>query len=64
MENRETITISIRRFEELIYKEAAYEMKRQELVKADFVSTLDSVLFQCPEEPEDTGLAKCADADF
>lgn len=48
----ENITISIRRFEELLYKEAAYEMKRQELMRVGFVSTIDRVLFQCPEKPK------------
>lgn len=47
----ENITISMRRFEELLYKEAAYEMKRQELKRAGYVSEIDRVLFQCPEEP-------------
>ena len=47
----ETITISIRRFEELLYKEAAYEMKRQELKQAGYASSVDKVLFQCAEEP-------------
>ena len=48
----ENITISIRRFEELLYKEAAYEMKRQELKGDGYVSAIDRVLFQCPEEPK------------
>lgn len=51
----ENITISIRRFEELLYKEAAYEMKRQELMQAGFVATVDKVLFGISEvtgEPE------------
>ena len=47
----ENITISMRRFEELLYKEAAYEMKRNELKLSGYVSTVDKVLFQCPEEP-------------
>ena len=47
----ENITISMRRFEELLYKEAAYEMKRNELKQSGFVGLVDKVLFQCPEEP-------------
>ena len=49
----ETITISIRRFEELLYKEAAYEMKKQEVKQSGYASAIDRVLFQCPEEPAD-----------
>ena len=45
------ITISIRRFEELLYKEAAYELKRQELKASGFVSTIDKLLFGISEEP-------------
>ena len=47
----ENITISIRRFEELLYKEAAYEMKRQELKQSSYASAVDRVLFSVPEEP-------------
>ena len=54
----ETITISIRRFEELLYKEAAYEMKRNELKKASFVTEVDRVLFGVPELPEGYGVAE------
>ena len=51
MENKETITISIKRFEELLYKEAAYEMKRQELQGAGYVPMMDRVMFGIPETP-------------
>lgn len=47
----ENITISIKRFEELLYKEAAYEMKRQELQDAGYVSMMDRVMFGIPETP-------------
>lgn len=47
----ENITITVKRFEELLYKEAAYEMKRAELQTAGYVSMLDRVLFGIPEEP-------------
>ena len=47
----ETITISIKRFEELLYKEFAYEMKRQELKASGFVATTDKLLFGLTEEP-------------
>ena len=50
----ENITISIKRFEELLYKEAAYEMKKQELKTEGFVSSIDKVLFGIPEEPAHT----------
>ena len=56
----ENITISIRRFEELLYKEAAYEMKKKELMGDKYVSMLDRVLFGIPEEPA----ASVADNDF
>ena len=46
----ENITISIKRFEELLYKEAAYEMKRNELKRASYVPEIDRVLFGVPEE--------------
>ena len=45
------ITITMNRLEELLYKEAAYEMKRNELKKAGFVSEIDRVLFSVHEEP-------------
>lgn len=45
------ITITMNRLEELLYKEAAYEMKRNELKKAGFVSEIDIVLFSVHEEP-------------
>lgn len=54
----ENITISIRRFEELLYKEAAYEMKRNELKRAGYMSELDRVLFGVPEVPEGYGIAE------
>lgn len=54
----ENITISIKRFEELLYKEAAYEMKRQELKTEGFVSSIDKVLFGIPEMPEGYGIAE------
>lgn len=47
----ETITISVKRFEELLYKEAAYEMKRQELKNEGYVSMFDRVMFGIPEVP-------------
>ena len=59
----ETITISIKRFEELLYKEAAYEMKRQELMRDGFVSTIDRILFGIPERPQGCE-ATVADDDF
>ena len=55
----ENITISIRRFEELLYKESAYEMKRNELKKAGYVTEIDRVLFGIPEPA-----CKTADDDF
>ena len=55
----ENITISIRRYEELLYKEAAYEMKKQELMGDKYVSMLDRVLFGIPAEP-----APVAEDDF
>ena len=48
----ENITISIRRFEELLYKEAAYEMKKQELKQSNYQSELDRVLFGIPAKPK------------
>lgn len=54
----ENITISIRRFEELLYKEAAYEMKRNELKKAGYVTEIDRVLFGVPEVPKGYGIAE------
>ena len=54
----ENITISIRRFEELLYKEAAYEMKRQELKQSDYTAELDRVLFSVPKVPEGYGIAE------
>lgn len=61
----ENITISIRRFEELLYKEAAYEMKRQELKHAGFVANVDSVLFGVPIPPQGCEAnAEAADDDF
>ena len=50
----ENITITVKRFEELLYKEAAYEMKKQELKGDKYVSMLDRVLFGIPEEPAHT----------
>lgn len=47
----ENVTISVKRFEELLYKEAAYEIKRAELQSAGYVSSLDRALFGLPEEP-------------
>ncbi len=44
----ENITISMRRFEELLYKEVAYEMKRQALMKDGYVSEVDKLLFSVP----------------
>lgn len=55
----ETITISMRRFEELLYKEAAYEMKRQDLKASGYVTTIDKLLFGLYEEP-----TPAADDDF
>lgn len=46
----EYVEIPMQRFEELLRKEAAYEMKRQELRQTGYISTLDKVLFQCWEE--------------
>lgn len=43
------ITITMNRLEELLYKEAAYEMKRNELKKAGYVTEVDRVLFGVPE---------------
>lgn len=48
----ENITISMRRFEELLYKEAAYEMKRRELKQSGFVSMIDGMLFGVSKEAE------------
>lgn len=45
------ITISMNRLEELLYKEAAYEMKRNELKRAGYVTEIDRVLFGITEEP-------------
>ena len=47
----ENVTISMKRFEELLHKEAAYEIKRAELQTAGYVSSLDRALFGLPEEP-------------
>ena len=48
----ENITISIKRFEELLYKEAAYEMKVHEIMTTTcYVSEVDRVLFSVPEKP-------------
>lgn len=48
----ENITISMRRFEELLYKEAAYEMKVHEIMTTTcYVSEVDRVLFSVPEKP-------------
>lgn len=55
------ITIPIKRFEELLYKEAAYEMKRQELKASGYMGTTDKVLFGLCEEPAET---EPADGDF
>ena len=52
------ITITMNRLEELLYKEAAYEMKRNELKKASFVTEIDRVLFGVPELPEGYGIAE------
>ena len=52
------ITITMNRLEELLYKEAAYEMKRNEMKKASYISEIDRVLFGDPEEPA------AADDDF
>lgn len=52
------ITITMHRLEELLYKEAAYEMKRNELKKASFVTEVDRVLFGVPELPEGYGVAE------
>lgn len=56
----ENITISMRRFEELLYKEAAYEMKRNELKQSGFVGHVDGVLFGVSKEAEEPE----ADDDF
>ena len=44
----ENITISMRRFEELLYKEVAFEMKRESLKKEGYVSEVDKLLFNVP----------------
>ena len=49
----------MRRFEELLYKEVAYEMKRNELQKAGYVTEVDRVLFGVPEKT-----TAAADDDF
>lgn len=48
----ENVTISVKRFEELLYKEASYEIKRAELQSAGYVSSLDRALFGLPEKPQ------------
>lgn len=55
------ITITMNRLEELLYKEAAYEMKRNELKKAGFVTQLDRVLFGVSEESTDVPKAPADD---
>lgn len=46
----EFVEITMARFQELLYKEAAYEMKKQELKRSSYVSEIDRVLFQHFEE--------------
>ena len=46
----EMVEIPMQRFEELLRKEASYEMKKQELKRSSYVSEIDRVLFQCWEE--------------
>ena len=39
------VTITLNRFEELLYKEAAYEMKRMEVKNSSYASDIDKLLF-------------------
>ena len=44
----ENITISMKRFEDLLHKEAAVERKREALTKDGYVSEVDKLLFNVP----------------
>lgn len=46
----ENVTISVKRFEELLHKEAAYEMKKQDLKMGGYIPAIDRMLFGITEE--------------
>ena len=49
----ENVTISVKRFEELLHKEAAYEMKKQDLKMGGYIPAIDRMLFGITEEKQE-----------
>lgn len=44
-----TILIEFSRYEELLWKEHIYDLKHEELSRANYVSEFDSILFGVPQ---------------